>query len=220
MKFPTIFSTVLAGAATLALASDGGESTHTAAIFVQPLSNDAAPPALLAEIAIPDSLARPGTTVAEEDDSPVEAEVISYSAPDLPDSDDSDYDDSANNLVRIGIYDPFSHAWVSSTSVASAANFAKGYAPRFTLAVDAQGRYLGVTCRGVAIDAGVTRDFGPQAVVVRTAAGKQPALGKPVVLTPEGRKVGQGEEKTFLQKYWWVLAIGAVLSLTGGGDQK
>ncbi|KAL2179872.1 histone chaperone domain CHZ-domain-containing protein [Thermothelomyces heterothallicus CBS 202.75] len=199
MKLPVLLTSILTGAVTLALASDG-ESTHTAAVFIQRLSSPTTPPALLAELAIPDSFPRSATG---EDGSPIASEVLSYSAPELP-------DDDSTNLVRIGIYDPFSHAWVSSTSVASAANFAKGYAPHFVLSVDAEGRYLGVTCRGVAIDAGVTRDFGPQAVVVRTAAGKQPVLGKPVVLSPEGRKVGQGEEKTFLQKYWWVLAIGVI----------
>ncbi|KAL2160901.1 hypothetical protein VTH06DRAFT_1099 [Thermothelomyces fergusii] len=209
MKLPTLLASILASATSLALASDA-DSTHTAAVFIQPLSGPTTPPTLLAELAIPDSFPRPAT---EEDGSPVASEVVSYSAPELPDDDPA-------SLVRIGIYDPSSHAWVSSTSVASAANFAKGYAPHFVLSVDADGRYLGVTCRGVAIDAGVTRDFGPQAVVVRTAAGKQPVLGKPVVLGPEGRKFGQGEEKTFLQKYWWVLAIGVLLSLTGGGDQK
>lgn len=200
MKLPLLLTSILAGAANFALASDG-ESTHTAAVFIQPLNSPTTPPALLAELAIPDGFPR---SAAEEDGSPIASEVVSYSAPELPDDhdghDDHDDHDGTASLVRIGIYDPFSRAWVSSTTVASAANFAKGYAPHFVLSVDAEGRYLGVTCRGVAIDAGVTRDFGPQAVVVRTAAGKQPVLGKPVVLTPEGRKVGQGEEKTFLQK--------------------
>lgn len=71
--------------------------------------------------------------------------------------------------------------------------------------------------RGVKIDAGHTRDFGPQALVVVTSAGKQPDLNKPVVLSPEGRKVQPEAEKSFLQKYWWAIAIGAVLVMGGGG---
>lgn len=60
---------------------------------------------------------------------------------------------------------------------------------------------LGASVKGVKIDAGHTRDFGPQAVVVVQGAGKQPDLNKPVVLSPEGRKVQPEAEKSFLQKY-------------------
>ncbi|EAQ83973.1 hypothetical protein CHGG_10377 [Chaetomium globosum CBS 148.51] len=215
MRLPALISAFLAGAATIALASE--ESTRTAAIYIQPLANPSTPPALLAEIAIPDidspsSSATPNSQEGD-DDTPAAVEVLSYSAPELPDDDD---EGNNNNLVRIGIYSPSAGAWVSSTSVASTANFAKGYAPHFAVTVDGDGAYVGVVCRGVAIDAGVTRDFGPQVVVLRTAPGAQPALGKPVVLSPEGRKVPEGGEKSFLQKYWWVLAIG-VLVATGYG---
>ncbi|KAH6848340.1 hypothetical protein B0I37DRAFT_446428 [Chaetomium sp. MPI-CAGE-AT-0009] len=220
MRLPTLLSAFLAGAATVALASD--ESTRTAAIYIQPLTDPSTLPSLLAELAIPDLDSASSSSSApnspEDDDGPAAAEVLSYSAPELPDDDDKE---GANNLVRIGIYSPAAGRWVSSTSVASTANFAKGYAPHFAVTVDAEsGAYVGVACRGVAIDAGVTRDFGPQAVVLRTAPGPQPALGKPVVLSPEGRKVAEEGEKSFLQKYWWVLAIGVVLSLSGGGDGK
>ena len=88
------------------------------------------------------------------------------------------------------------------TSVASAENFGKGYAPHFVVTVDDKGEeVLGVSVRGVRIDAGHTRDFAPQVVVVPTARGKQPDLNKPVVLSPEGRKVVEEQEKSFLQKY-------------------
>lgn len=199
MRLPALISAFLAGAATIALASE--ESTRTAAIYIQPLANPSTPPALLAEIAIPDidspsSSATPNSQEGD-DDTPAAVEVLSYSAPELPDDDD---EGNNNNLVRIGIYSPSAGTWVSSTSVASTANFAKGYAPHFAVTVDGDGAYVGVVCRGVAIDAGVTRDFGPQVVVLRTAPGAQPALGKPVVLSPEGRKVPEGGEKSFLQK--------------------
>lgn len=198
MRLPALLSALLAGAATLALASE--ESTRTAAIYIQPLADPSTPPSLLAEVAIPDidspSPSTPNSR-GEDDDTPTTAEVLSYAAPELPD-DDKDATTN-NNLVRIGIYSPSTRAWLSSTSVASTANFAKGYAPHFAVTVDGDGNYVGVACRGVAIDAGVTRDFGPQAVVLRTAPGAQPALGKPVVLSPEGRKVEE-VEKSFLQK--------------------
>jgi hypothetical protein len=189
MRLPTLLSTILAATANLASASD---TTRTAAIYMQPLTNPSTPPSLLAVLAIADP--SPSPTEAAEDLTRAEApEVHSYSAPELP-------DDPPTHLVRIGIYNPATQHWVSSTSVASTDNFAKGYAPHFALTLDGDGNPLGVACRGVAIDAGVTRDFGPQAVVVRTGRGPQPALGKPVVLSPEGRKV-EVEEKSFLQKY-------------------
>jgi hypothetical protein len=213
MRLPTLLLTLLAGAATAALASDD-TTTRTAAIYIQPLtgssSTPSTPPALLAELAIPDN--------SPEDNSDiVPAEVLSYSAPDLS---DDEADDNAttnpdqNKLVRIGIYSPSTRTWLSSTTVTSTSNFAKGYAPHFVLTLDGEGEgnnVLGVACRGVAIDAGVTRDFGPQAVVVRTGLGSQPALGRPVVLSPEGRKVGEEVEKSFVQK--WVFLFPPLLFL-------
>jgi hypothetical protein len=204
MRLPTLLSTLLAATANLASASD---TTRTAAIYIQPLTNPSTPPSLLAELALPDPSSSPAADAAEDPTAGAAAEVLSYSAPELP-------DDPQTNLVRIGIYDPAAQHWVSSTSVASTDNFAKGYAPHFALTLDGAGNPLGVACRGVAIDAGVTRDFGPQAVVVRTEPGPQPALGKPVVLSPEGRKI-EVEEKPFWQKY--VICVAPVRRHPGSG---
>lgn len=151
----------------------------TAGVFIQPILPSAAPaPTLLAEVSF--DTADPST-----------AEIASFEAPEIPEG---------AELVRIGIYDVAASRWLSSTSVTAVDNFSKGYSPTIVVSVDAAGRFLGASCRGVRIDAGQTRDFGPQAVVVVSAAGKQPDLNKPVVLSPEGKKIVQ-EEKTFLQKY-------------------
>lgn len=107
----------------------------------------------------------------------------------------------------------------------SVENFSKGYAPHFVVTVDGKGDVLGASVRGVKIDAGHTRDFGPQAVVVVTGAGKQPDLNRPVVLSPEGRKLQPEQEKSFLQKYvsrsWGVVVRGfanvCVQVLVGAG---
>jgi hypothetical protein len=159
---------------------------RTASIYVQPItippqSNEPNKPALLAEV-------RYQTPI------PSESEVVAYEAPDLP---------ADAKLLRVGVYDPSASRWVSSTSVASVENFGKGYAPHFVVTVggEGEGEVLGVSVRGVKIDAGHTRDFGPQVVVVPTAQGKQPELNRPVVLSPEGRKVEPEQEKSFLQKY-------------------
>ena len=159
---------------------------RSASLFIQPVALPRggeppveAKPTLLAEV-------RYQTTT------PSESEVVTYEAPDLP---------SDAKLLRIGVYDPSTSSWASSTSVASVEGFGKGYAPRFVVSVDAKGDVLGATVRGVKIDAGHTRDFGPQVVVVQTAQGKQPDLNRPVVLSPEGRTGQPEQEKGFLQKY-------------------
>ncbi|KAL2021575.1 hypothetical protein VTK56DRAFT_7074 [Thermocarpiscus australiensis] len=205
MNFPTLLTALLAAAAHIA-------SARIAPVFIQPLTSPETPPALLAEIAVPDQLTSTPSDSSQEE---IATFLLSYEAPDLPEGEGG----ARGGLVRIGVYDAAAKRWVGSTSVASADNFGRGYSPHFALSVDGVGNYLGVACRGVRVDAGQTRDFGPQAVVVRTREGPQPALGKPVVLSPEGKKVVP-EERSFLQKYWWALAIGAFLLLSGGGDDK
>ena len=193
MRLPTLLPALLAGTALASSAHDyDSATTRTAAVYIQPVTAPSTPPSLLAELAIPTTITSGASAADQEED--LSTEVLSYSAPDLPDD---------ANLVRIGLYDPSARRWLSSTSVASADNFAKGYAPHFEVSVDdGGGEVLGVLCRGVAIDAGQTRDFGPQARVVRTGRGAQPALGKPVVLRREGGKVvAEEEQKTFVQKY-------------------
>ncbi|KAL1836948.1 hypothetical protein VTJ49DRAFT_4443 [Mycothermus thermophilus] len=246
MRLPTLLPALLA-AATAPLASatasdNASQQSSVVGIYIQPIAADptGAAPSLLAEIALPDPGDSDNKQAAESDatDGLIPAEVLNYAAPDLP-------EDGDDKLVRIGVYDTARARWVSSTSVAAVGNFAKGFAPHFVITLDeeeetlsmadrgsekgkkskgkaAEGRrspnVLGVTVRGVAIDAGVTRDFGPQAAVVRTRPGVQPTPGRPVVLSPEGKKVEEEGEKSFIQKYWWAIAIAAFLVLGGGGD--
>ncbi|KAM0329138.1 hypothetical protein ACHAQA_004434 [Verticillium albo-atrum] len=141
--------------------------------------------------------------------SPETATVESYEAPDLPED---------AERVRIGFWDAATASWRSGASVTSAATFSKGYAPHLLLSVDAAGVALGAGARGVRIDAGATRDFGPKAVVSVGGRGETPVVGKPVVLV-DGRKKEPEAEKTMLQKYWWVIAGVVLLTLTAGGDK-
>lgn len=166
-------------------------NTHSAQIYIQPVGSGATTPVPLAEVTY--DLSAPDT----------QAMVTSYEAPELPES---------ATLVRIGLYDARAKDWVGSTSVASVRNFGKGYSPHFLLTVsttaprsegevDEEVSVLGVSLRGVRIDAGQTRDFGPQAKLVVAGQGKQPELNKPVVLSPDGKKLEKEPEKTFLQKF-------------------
>lgn len=160
-------------AATLATATP-----RTAHIYVQSLQGRNAKPSPLAEIAY--DVATPST-----------AEVLTYEVPELP-------DEAAT--IRVGLYDVRTQTWTSGTTVASVANFDKGFSPNFLVSVDGAGDVVSVTLKGVGIDAGHTRDFGPKMVLLTETRGTQPALNKPVVLNPEGKRE-EVQEKTLLQKY-------------------
>ncbi|KAJ6439543.1 cyclin-dependent protein kinase regulator pho80 [Purpureocillium lavendulum] len=218
MRITTVLSALCAAAAVRA-------DPRTAQIYIQPIDSSSSsssvhPPAPLAEISY--------DTVALSASS-----MVSYDAPEIPDE---------ASLVRIGLYDAKSRSWISGTTVASAENFAKGYSPNIVVTVDAAtparagGDVVSVACKGVAIDAGQTRDFGPQVVVIPQSRGAQPTLNKPVVLSREGKTVEPEQEKTFLQKYesppfplspyaanlryWWMIAIAVFLAMSGGGAEK
>lgn len=170
MRINALFSALCAAALVQA-------GFRTAQIYIQPVETPETP-SLLAEVAYD-----PSNGAASS--------IISYEAPEIPES---------AQLVRVGLYDTKSGRWISGTTVASVDNFDKGYSPNLVLSVDAHGELLSAALKGVRIDAGQTRDFGPQIVVLPALKGKQPELNKPVVLSPEGKKVEE-EEKTLLQKY-------------------
>ena len=167
-------------------------------IYIQPILSPSSPsdPAPLATVQYTTEAEGEG---ADNDNNNVE--ILSYEAPDLP---------TSAKLVRIGAWDPKTQVWTSATTVASAENFARGYAPTLALTVasapgaeaggEEVGEVVGVAVKGVAVDAGHTRDFGPKAVLLRPARGRQVDLGKPVLLGPEGRKVEAEPEKSLLQK--------------------
>ncbi|KAK2047312.1 hypothetical protein LZ31DRAFT_551389 [Colletotrichum somersetense] len=197
MRATTLLSALFAS--TLAVAE-----TRLAKVYIEPVSPTPQTPALLAE-------------VEYEAKRPADASVTSYEAPDLGAGAN---DSPTPKLVRIGVFDPSTSEWTSSVSVASTENFAKGYAPNIILNVDGvSGDVVGAGLKGVRIDAGATRDFGPQAVVRVGVQGKTPDLNKPIVLSPEGKKVAQ-EEKPLWLKYWWVIAIIVLMTVTGGGEEK
>ncbi|KAG6010979.1 hypothetical protein E4U21_000006 [Claviceps maximensis] len=134
------------------------------------------------------------------------AAIVSYESPEIPES---------ASLIRIGVYDTGSKTWTSGTTVASTENLAKGYSPTIVINVNHEGHVVSAALKGVQIDAGQTRDFGPQVVVLTDREGAQPMLNKPVVMT-EGKKVDV-DERSFLQKYWWMIGIAVFIGLSGGG---
>ncbi|CAK7262531.1 hypothetical protein SEPCBS119000_000007 [Sporothrix epigloea] len=247
MRLSSLLSCVLVGGAlsgSTAVATDLQDSDlsdiRAASIYIQSVSMPAAaaskprPPALLAEIRY--DVLDPST-----------AQVVAYEPPEVDsDNHSEDLKSDAASLYRIGLYDAQTKQWLAGTSVASASNFAKGYSPHFVLTVappavgSVSGSYLGVSVRGLSIDAGATRDFGPQATVLVAAKGSTPILNRPVVLNPEGKKAAPEEEKTFFQKYsdplpclqstpcpaandhryWWLIGVVVLLVLTSGGGEE
>ncbi|KAL1850444.1 hypothetical protein Daus18300_012922 [Diaporthe australafricana] len=197
---------VALASALLGVASVVHAEAKTTNIYIQSVGSSS-PPVLLAGLTYDSSAP---DTASSAPDTASSASVTSYEAPELSES---------TELVRVGIYDTNQKQWAGSTSVASVENFGKGYSPHFVLSVDGtsgEGTVLGASVRGVRIDAGQTRNFGPQASLLLTSRGKQPDLNKPIVLSPEGKKV-EKEEKTFLQKYWWMIAIAMLIAMGGGG---
>lgn len=181
MRPTTLLSALLAGGYANAAAS-----SLTIPVHIQPITLPPSAPILLAEIT------HNPTPSPEDDDAPTR--VTSYTPPSLP---------PTAHLVRIGAYDAHTRQWTSSVSVASAENFGKGYSPHFVVNLGGdkgEEVVVGVVVRGVRVDAGYTRDFGPQVEVVRQGEGGQVRVNQPVVLSPEGKKVVV-EEKSMIQKY-------------------
>ncbi|KAG6122307.1 hypothetical protein E4U14_007771 [Claviceps sp. LM454 group G7] len=192
VQIPTMRPSSLLASVCAALAVHA--ASQSAEIYIQAISSSSqASPLPLAEISYD------LTALAS-------SSILSYEAPEVPDS---------AGLVRIGIYDPKTKTWTSGTTVASTENFAKGYSPTITVNVNQEGHIMSAAVKGVQIDAGQTRDFGPKVVVLTEREGAQPVLNKPIVLT-EGKKVVE-DEKTFLQKYWWMIGIAVFVALSGGG---
>lgn len=173
---------------------------QTAQIAIQPISASS-PKAPLPLASVSFDLASPDST-----------SILSYDAPEIPDS---------SSLVRIGIYDAKTKSWASGTTVASTENFAKGYSPTITISVNSHGDVVSAALKGVQIDAGQTRDFGPKAVIVTEQTGPQPVLNKPVIVSPEGKKAEEQEEKSFLQKYvlaMMTMMVGSVVEIRTCAD--
>ncbi|KAI5852912.1 hypothetical protein DFP73DRAFT_628270 [Morchella snyderi] len=68
--------------------------------------------------------------------------------------------------------------------------------------------------------AGDEASSSPTVRILTQAPGPQPVLNKPIVLTPDGKIPVPEVEKTFLQKYWWVLLGATLLIMTSGGGAE
>ncbi|KAJ8110767.1 hypothetical protein OPT61_g6473 [Boeremia exigua] len=122
---------------------------------------------------------------------------------------------SENHLIRVGITDPKTGSWRGI--VTSAASFADQYHKKFIVHVDEKGEPyhvgLGTSAKGAGKEVEVE--------IVKRNLGPKPVLNKPIVLNADGKLDSKEPEKTFLQKYWWAIALFLVFQLAqGGGEEK
>ncbi|KHJ32191.1 hypothetical protein EV44_g0178 [Erysiphe necator] len=148
-----------------------------------------------------------------------DAEFSSYETPILSDLISENRSKSDIKYFRVGIYDVVNESWASSTTISSVETFAKGYSPIFIINCNMEGVIESVSVKGHKIDAGMTRDFGPQIHVLKMSKGPRPYLNRPVVLK-EGKVEAPVPEKSFLQKYWWLIAAALMVIISAKGDSE
>ncbi|KAF2678385.1 hypothetical protein K458DRAFT_394930 [Lentithecium fluviatile CBS 122367] len=122
---------------------------------------------------------------------------------------------ASDHLLRIGIHDSASGSWRGI--VTSAASFADEYKKKFVVHVDEKGEvyHVGFGTSAKADSSGVDVEVE----VVRRGAGAKPVLNKPIVLNAEGKLADKAEEKTFFQKYWWMIALFLLVQFVAGGKE-
>jgi hypothetical protein len=183
--------------APLGSASSSGS---TLTVYAWPVSAQSPEP--LAQIQL--STSTPSTPSLE----PVSATLLSYNALFTA--------LSKSELVRIGLYNPSTKAWAGSGT--SALSFAPGYDRKILLHTDESGRvfHVGFSATAVqGVDAPAEKGTkgkkksqslkeveGQTTVeIVMSSPAPQPALNKPVVLSPDGKADDPNEDnRTFLQK--------------------
>ncbi|KAF2843167.1 hypothetical protein M501DRAFT_64412 [Patellaria atrata CBS 101060] len=137
------------------------------------------------------------------------ANLTSYTAPSLP---------TSAHLVRVGLRDPTTNQW--SGVVTSAKSFGVEWKKRVALHTDLEGAVYAVGFTTAGRRDGKGRSEEVEVVVVPMQRGAQPVLNKPVVLNAEGKIEGKEPEKTFLQKYWWAIALFLLVQIAAPGGKE
>ncbi|USP73741.1 uncharacterized protein yc1106_01015 [Curvularia clavata] len=121
---------------------------------------------------------------------------------------------AADHLLRVGITDAKSDTWRGV--VTSAASFSEQYHKKFVIHIDDKGEpfHVGFTTRTKGSENEI------EVEILRKNAGPQPVLNKPIVLNADGKLGSEEPEKTFLQKYWWAIALFLLVQLVAGGGEK
>ncbi|KAJ5108775.1 hypothetical protein N7456_005450 [Penicillium angulare] len=142
------------------------------------------------------------------DPTTLDSELVSYHKPST----------SSDDLVRIGLYKSTpsnSKQWTGSLVLMSAL-ISDDAQPTFRLHLGPANDIYHVSLASSAST--IKKDVsGPQVQLVAAEQGTQPHLNRPVVVGPDGANPEEVPEKSFLQKYWWVLLILTFLTMSGGG---
>lgn len=139
------------------------------------------------------------------------ATVQSFTAPKIPPGDD---------VIRIGFHHSSNSGKWSGVATA-ASNFAPGLGRKVLLHLNAEGVVYHVGFK--ATEQGSSAKGGKDGLdveVVRMRKGPTPHLNKPVVVSADGKVEDKEPEKSFLQKYWWVIGGFLLLQVVLGGGGK
>ncbi|CAK4030484.1 hypothetical protein CBER1_05803 [Lecanosticta acicola] len=139
------------------------------------------------------------------------ASVKSFTTPSIP---------SADDIVRVGFYHP-TGKWSGVATAAS--NLAPEKSKKLQLHVRPDGELYHVGFKaadGVSQGKGASTKDGLSVEVVKIRPGPVPHLNKPVVVSEDGSVEDKEPEKSFLQKYWWAIALFLLLQVFMGGGQK
>ncbi|KAL2005909.1 hypothetical protein VTN00DRAFT_10402 [Thermoascus crustaceus] len=190
-----------------AASSSTTASTSTADIFYWPVSSEK--PSLLARVSY--------------DPTTLESSVLSYTPPEAT-------QDGPDDLVRIGFFTSTpekTQQWVgglssrSSLSPEASAREHEKSIPALRLHLGpADELYHVALSSASSSSAKSTSDESQLGVeIVRPDVGPRPQLNRPIVVSPDG---GPEEipEKTFFQKYWWVILIVTFLAMSGGAEPQ
>ncbi|CAI6340591.1 unnamed protein product [Periconia digitata] len=125
---------------------------------------------------------------------------------------------SPDSLVRVGLHDAKTQSWRGV--VTSAASFAELYKQNFVVHVDEKGEAYHVGFTASAKDGSNASDRKDVTVqVVQRSVGPKPTLNKPIVLNAEGKIEAKEPEKSFLQKYWWMIGLFLLVQVVAGGKE-
>ncbi|KAF2760918.1 hypothetical protein EJ05DRAFT_497488 [Pseudovirgaria hyperparasitica] len=164
------------------------------------------------------------------DPTTLSAEILSYNPPkDIPSGDPKA---TSSPLTRIFLNNPSSSPSVA-TSILS---FSPTYQKTLILHVDDAGEiyHIGFATSGRGVQSPPNKAGNGEndhsaaedeilVEVVKKGVGPQVHFNKPVVLNKEGKVEGKEPEKSFIQKYWWAIALFLLIQLVaggGGGDEK
>ncbi|KAL4888534.1 hypothetical protein BDV59DRAFT_188407 [Aspergillus ambiguus] len=171
----------------------------TTDLFYWPLS--APKPSLLARIAY--------------DPTTLKSDLLAYTPPALSNS-EADTD----QLVRVGLYTSTATSpsqWIGTLS--SRAALREDHAPILQLRLGPSNEIYHVAVISAAIsNVSPSTDKAPAVQLLLPEPGPRPHLNRPVVVGPDGTNPDEPVEKTFLQKYWWIILIVSFLAMSGGGE--